>query len=147
MALPLIATVAAKLGIEVGKYVIKKAGKKVLKKGAADKLRKQVAAKKAKSYKVTPKSFKKKPMTQAQARHATRPKQKKYETNLEIGGKKYKLKDSDGGTAARRKGINPLDRSDASRQRLLPDRVKKKAGKTKVLKQKTSNFHWSEGYK
>ena len=102
---------------------------------------------KAKPYKVTPKSFKKKPMTQAQARHATRPNQKKYETNLEIGGKKYKLKDSDGGTAARRKGINPLDRSDASRQRLLPDRVKKKAGKTKVLKQKTSNFHWSEGYK
>ena len=48
MALPLIATVAAKLGIEVGKYIIKKAGKKVLKKGAADKLRKQVAAKEAK---------------------------------------------------------------------------------------------------
>ena len=48
MALPLIATVAAKLGIEIGKYIIKKAGKKVLKKGAADKLRKQVAAKEAK---------------------------------------------------------------------------------------------------
>ncbi len=48
MALPLIATVAAKLGIEVGKYIIKKAGQRVLKKGAADKLRKQVAAKEAK---------------------------------------------------------------------------------------------------
>ena len=31
MALPLIVAVATKLGIEVGKYIIKKEGKKVLK--------------------------------------------------------------------------------------------------------------------
>ena len=32
MALPLIATVAAKLGIEIGKYIIKKQERKFLKK-------------------------------------------------------------------------------------------------------------------
>tara|TARA_R110000744_G_C18932755_1_gene513352 strand:+ start:41 stop:481 length:441 start_codon:yes stop_codon:yes gene_type:complete len=146
MPLPAIAVIATKLGIEVAKYLIKKEGKKVLKKGAADKLRKQVAIKKAKSYKVTPKSFKKKPMTEAQARHATRP-QKKYETKLEIDGKKYKRTDSGGSKAAARKGINSLDRSDAPRQRLKPKSLPHKKGKTKIAVKSKYDVHWGEKYK
>jgi hypothetical protein len=99
-----------------------------------------------KKYKITSKSFKKKPMTEKQARHATRP-LKKYETEFKIEGKKYKLTDSDGSEAARRKGINRLDRFDAPKQRVGPQRLPKKKGKTKIVKQKFSRSHWSEEYK
>ena len=99
-----------------------------------------------KRYKITKKSFKKKPMTEKQARRATRP-QKKYEKDFELEGKKYKMSDSDGSEAARRKGINKLDRADAPRQRSLPEHLPKKKGKTKIIKQKSSNTRWSEDYK
>ena len=132
MALPAVVALAARLGIAVGS----KALKKIL----------ATKAKKARKYKMSPKSFKKKPMTQAQARHATRP-QKKYETKLEIGGKKYKLKDSDGGRAAARKGINSLDRSDAPLQRLKPKSLPHKKGKTKIVVKGKHDTHWSEKHK
>jgi len=100
-----------------------------------------------KKYKITGKSFKKKPMTEKQARYATRKGQKKYETDFEIDGKKYKLSDGDGSEAARRKGINRFDRSDAPRQRSLPEYLPKKKGKTKIVKQKFSGSRWHEEYK
>ena len=98
---------------------------------------------KTKSYKVTPKSFKKKPMTQAQARHATRP-QKKYEEIWEHKGKKYIVRDSDGSKAAAARGMNKLDRYDASKQRHKPHRLSTKKGEVKELKQETSHGHWAE---
>ena len=48
MPLPVLAVIAARLGIAVGRYLIKKGGKEVLKKGAATTLRNRIAAKAAK---------------------------------------------------------------------------------------------------
>ena len=48
MPLPVLAVIAARLGIAVGRYLIKKGGKEVLKKGAAIQLRNRIAAKAAK---------------------------------------------------------------------------------------------------
>tara|TARA_B110000285_G_scaffold188253_1_gene214358 strand:+ start:619 stop:876 length:258 start_codon:yes stop_codon:yes gene_type:complete len=56
MPLPVLAAAAAKLGIEVSKYLIGSGAKKVLKKGATVKLRKQIAAHKNKSSNVKKKS-------------------------------------------------------------------------------------------
>ena len=199
MPLPILAVVAARLGIRLATYMV---GKQ-LKKGAAKKLRKAITKKKAeiakkkegagkgfrgkgskrkeekvvqrkkkdkpkvdsglsikkkqtdktkkvdktKSYKITPESYKKKPMTQKQARHATRP-QKKYETIWESpSGKKYITTDSDGSRAAAARGLNKLDRYDAPKQRVLPKRLPNKKGEVKELRQKNPHGHWSEKYK
>ena len=85
-------------------------------------------------------------MTEKQARHATSP-QKKYEKDFELEGKKYKFSDEDGSEAARRKGINKLDRSDAPKQRSKTKPLPKKKGKTKIVKQKFSGSRWHEEYK
>ena len=182
MPLPILAVVAARLGIKLATYMVRNQ----FKKGAAKKLRKVVTKKQAeiakkketsekgyrgqgskrkqekviqrkkkdkpkidsglsikkkqtdktkkvdktKSYKVTPKSFKKKPMTQAEARKASLPKKGEYSDR-----------------AAKEKGINPQDRYDAPRQRLMPDRLPSKKGKTKILIKDKRTTHWSERYK
>tara|TARA_R110000803_G_scaffold29959_2_gene67938 strand:- start:206 stop:496 length:291 start_codon:yes stop_codon:yes gene_type:complete len=45
MPLPAIVAVATKLGVEVGRYLVKKNGKKVLKEGAEKLLKKQIEKK------------------------------------------------------------------------------------------------------
>ena len=102
-----------------------------------------------KKYKITSKSFNKKPMTEKQARHATRPGQKKYKGDYEWTdekGKKQRLPASHS-EPARAKGINILDRFDAPQQRFLPERLPSKKGKTKILKMKYNNARWIEAYK
>ena len=126
-----------------------KTKKKEKKKEKKDKKTDKKTAKK--KYKITSESFKKKPMTEKQARHATR-QQKKYEGKgpgriWKHEGKTIKMPDSDGGYAARVKGINRLDRSDAPRQRFLPERLPSKKGKTKILKLKYNTARWIEEYK
>ena len=182
MPLPIIAVVAARLGIRLATYMI---GKQ-LKKGAAKKLRKAITKKRAeiakekeaagkafkgkgpqrkqekvtqrkkkdkpkvdsdlsvkkkqtdktkkvdktKSYKVTSTSFKKKPMTQAEARKASVPKKGDYYDR-----------------AAKEKGINTQDRYDYPKQRTKPDRLPSKKGKIKILIKDNRTTHWSERYK
>ena len=161
MALPLLLRGSLGAGAALLKKHLKEKGKELVgeeRKKAIAKLAKKTKKKEKKKekkkdkktdkkkYKITSKSFKKKPMTEKQSRHATR-QQKKYETERVIGGKKYKVADSDGSEAARRKGINIIDRSDAPRQRILPERLPSKEGKTKILKMKYNNARWIEAYK
>ena len=110
--------------------------------------KKKVKKTDTKKYKITSKSFKKKPMTEKQARHATRPGQKKYKGEHEWTdekGKKQRLPASHS-EPARAKGINRFDRFDAPQQRSLPEYLPKKKGKTKIVKQKFSQSRWHEEY-
>ena len=75
MPLPVLAVIAARLGIAVGRYLIKKGGKEVLKKGAATTLRNRIAAKAAK--KATKRTSR--PPTKAQI-EATKARNKAKET-------------------------------------------------------------------
>ena len=183
MPLPILAVVAARLGIKLATYMVRNQ----FKKGAAKKLRKvvtekqaEIAKKKAasekgfkgqgskrkqekvtqrkkkdkpksdkhkpkydtglgiskadktKSYKVTPESYKKKPMTQAEARKASLDKTGDW--------KNY-------GKPANEKGINPLDRYDAPGQRIKPRSLSHKKGKTKIVTKSKYDTHWGEKYK
>ena len=136
---------------EARKKAIAKLAKKTKKKEKKKEKKKKDKKTDKKKYKITSKSFKKKPMTEKQARHATRPGQKKYKGEHEwtdAKGKKQRLPASHS-EPARAKGINILDRFDAPQQRVGPQRLPKKKGKTKIIKMPPwgTRSRWVEEYK